>query len=168
MTYDEWARRHPRASAELQEMHNAAPWSAREDAERPEAWAQQQARLKAARQGALAWRNNVGATPAKERCACPKCGFAFEIKRQPIRYGLANDSAQLNSRIKSSDLILAIPRVVRPQDVGATIAQFGSLEVKRPGWHYTGKGQEPGQMAWLSLIQKIGGYAAFTTGEVTL
>lgn len=160
--YSEWAARHPHAAADLERVLGAVPWPvtpAGGDG-KSEAWAQQQVRFRVAHAGGMGWRNNVGATPAK----CPDCG----TKRQPIRYGLANDSAQLNDKVKSSDLILAIPRVIRPEDVGRTIAQFGSIETKRPGWVYTGKGQEPGQAAWLALIKKLGGFAAFSTGDIEL
>ena len=159
MTFDEWAMRHPDAAAELLGQVIA-------DTTRPggvltnEAQVQAKVRLQIATAGALSWRNNVGATPSK----CPDCG----APQRPIRYGLANDSAQLNRRVKSSDLILAIPRKIGPADVGRTIAQFGAVETKRPGWRYTGKGQEPGQAAWLALVERIGGFAAFSTGEVTL
>jgi len=170
MTYSEWAARHPLAAAELEQMHGALPWPVTPPGGdgKPEAWAQQQVRLKAAQQGAMAWRNNVGATPAKTRHRCPRCRFKFEEEQQPIRYGLANDSAKLNEKIKSHDLILAIPRIITPAMVGTTIAQFGSVEVKRPGWKFTGKGQEPGQMTWATLINRIGGYACFSTGELQL
>lgn len=169
--YQTWAARHPHAAAELQAILTdctATRPPSPEAVGKPEAWAQQQARFRAAEGGALSWRNNVGATPAKTRHTCPHCSRPFEEKQQPIRYGLANDSAQLNKRIKSSDLILAIPRLIGPADVGKTIAQFGAVETKRPGWRYTGKGTEPGQAAWLALIQKAGGFACFSTGELTL
>lgn len=129
---------------------------------------QQQVRLKAARSGALAWRNNVGATPSRTAHVCPRCRFEFEEKNTPIRYGLANDSAKLNAKIKSSDLILAIPRVIQPKDIGTTIAQFGSIETKKRGWRYSGTDTEKGQAAWLELIKKLGGYACFSTGEFEL
>jgi len=162
VTYTEWAAQHPQAAADLQQVigaHDYAPPMSDADG-KSEAWAQQQVRLKAAHAGAPSWRNNVGATPAK----CPDCG----APRQPIRYGLANDSHKLNEKIKSSDLILAIPRLITPVMVGSTIAQFGSIETKRPGWRYTGKGTEPGQAAWLALIARLGGYATFSTGELNL
>ena len=76
---------------------------------------------------------------------------------------VANESAQLNERMKSSDLILAIPRKITPEMVGTTIAQFGSVETKRRGWQFSGKDQEAGQMAWLSLVAKIGGFARFAS-----
>lgn len=160
--YSEWAAKHPEAAADLQRVLGAVPWPTGPEWSdgKTEAWAQQRVRLQVARAGGMAWRNNVGATPAK----CPDCG----AKRQPIRYGLANDSAQLNQKIKSSDLILAVPRVIRPQDVGTTIAQFGSVETKRPGWVYTGKDQEPGQAAWLALMKQLGAFAAFSTGDIEL
>lgn len=162
MTYTEWARRHPEAARDLQALFGAVPWPVTPEGGdgRSEAWAQQQVRLKVARAGGMAWRNNVGATPAK----CPDCG----AKQQPIRFGLANDSAQLNDKIKSHDLILAVPRIIRPQDVGTTIAQFGSVECKKPGWVFTGRKQEAGQAVWAALIQRLGGYAAFSTGELEL
>jgi len=157
--YSEWATRHPQAARELEQTFGALPWPTGE-AGKSEAYVQQQVRLKIAHAGGMSWRNNVGATPVK----CPGCG----AKRQPVRYGLANDSAQLNAKVKSSDLILAIPRVIRQQDVGHTIAQFGAVECKAPGWAYTGSGREAAQAAWLALIKKLGGFAAFSTGDVEL
>ena len=125
-----------------------------------EAWAQQQIRFKAAHVGAMAWRNNVGATPAR----CPDCGE----KQRPVRYGLANDSAKLNKNIKSSDLILAIPRQITPAMVGTTVAQFGSIEAKRPGWRFSGTEREQAQAAWHVLVQQLGGFAGFSTGDLEL
>jgi hypothetical protein len=52
--------------------------------------------------------------------------------------------------------------------VGHTIAQFGSVEAKRPGWRYTGTPKEVAQAAWLALIVRLGGYATFSTGEFEL
>lgn len=161
MSYAEWAIRHPQAARELA-LELVEPFSGVGDEAdgKSETWAQQRARFNIAQQGAMAWRNNVGATPAK----CKSCG----APQQPVRYGLANDSAQLNKKIKSSDLILAIPRQITPEMVGTCIAQFGSVECKHPGWTYTGKGREAGQAAWLALIKKLGGYSAFSTGDLTL
>ena len=159
--YDAWTARHPDAARDLQEVMDALPWPALEGAPlKSEAWAQQQTRLEVARHGARSWRNNVGATPAK----CPVCNEP----QQPMRYGLANDSAKLNKQLKSSDLILAIPRVISPSMIGSTIAQFGSVECKRPGWRYSGRDPEPQQAAWLALVASIGGYATFSTGVIKL
>jgi hypothetical protein len=162
MTFEEWERRNPQAANELRTVVNAVPWPVTPENgdQKSEAWAQQRVRMQVASLGGYAWRNNVGATPAK----CKVCN----AKQQPVRYGLANDSEKLNSVIKSSDLILAIPRLIKPADVGTTIAQFGSIETKKPGWVYSGKEQEHAQAAWLSLISKIGGFACFSTGDVKL
>lgn len=172
MTYDEWAARWPQAAHELQTMLTTPELGDKTEGG-SEARAQQLARLDVARYSvngvrAMAWRNNVGATPAKTKHVCPRCSFLFEQTQQPTRYGLANDSMQLNRRIKSADLICAIPRLIVPEMVGQVIAQFGSIEVKRPGWVYSGKDQEPGQMAWAALIQSVGGFATFSTGRVEL
>lgn len=156
MTYEQWAARHPRAARELIDVLNPA----HHGGEGSEAKAQQAVRFAVAQAGGMAWRNNVGATPSK----CEDCGAPQRV----IRYGLANDSTRLNKQIKSSDLILAIPRVITADLVGSTIAQFGSVEVKKPGWRYTGAGRERGQATWLALIKRLGGLAQFSTGEIHL
>lgn len=167
--YQQWAARHPQAAAELNQILGAIPWPATGQAQdKSEAWAQQQARLDIAHQGAMAWRNNVGAIPSKMPVTCPKCMFTHVVKQTPIRYGMANDSQKLNEKIKSSDLILAIPRTITPAMIGTTIAQFGTVECKRPGWTYRATEAEVAQLAWLELIANIGGYATFSTGKVTL
>lgn len=160
MTFNEWSAAHPDAARDLLAVMNSDPISENAAIGKSEAWAQQQARFAIARAGAYAWRNNVGATPAK----CKKCG----AKQQPVRYGLANDSEKLNKRIKSHDLIGAIPRLITPSDVGSTIAQFGSWECKPPGWKYSGNEHESAQAAWGARVLSIGGHAEFTTGDVRL
>lgn len=160
-SYSDWAAAYPEAAAALIDVLQAV--SQTDTGGKPggsEASAQQQVRMDVAKQGGFAWRNNVGATPSK----CKHCGEPSA----PVRYGLANDSHKLNSHIKSSDLILAIPRKIQPEDVGRVIAQFGAVETKRPGWVYTGVKQEPAQAAWLALINRIGGFAAFSTGSIEL
>ncbi len=160
-SFQQWAARHPQAAQELYAVMGATPWPSPPDVEgRTEAGAQQQVRLAVAQAGGAVWRNNVGATPSR----CKECG----ARQTPVRYGLANDSAKLNEAVKSADLIGVMPRVIRDEDVGRTVGQFVSIETKRPGWRYTGNGREVGQMAWATLIQQLGGYAAFSTGEVTL
>lgn len=171
MTYLEWKARHPHAAQELEGVLVGAPWNNEPPkAEgKSEAWAQQQARFQAARLGAWAMRNNVGATPAKEKCECPRCLFKFTIDRQPIRYGLANDSAQLNDVVKSSDLILCIPRTITAQMVGHVIGQFGAVEVKRPGWR---PGEDPKregpQFAFGARVQSLGGFFTVSCGGLEL
>lgn len=77
------------------------------------------------------FRNNVGATR--------------DAKGRLIRYGLAKGSA---------DLIGWITRKINQEDIGKTIAQFVSIEVKSQ----TGK-PRPDQIAWQDIVNKAGGCA---------
>lgn len=85
------------------------------------------------------WRNNSGVLPDRNG--------------RPVRYGLANDSAALNARIKSSDLIGL-------DDAG----RFVAIECKAEGWKLT-PGDERGQAQWrfIQLVQANGGRAGFVT-----
>jgi len=160
MSYQQWARRFPLAARELQKILAGDVEAPDAHNGKSEAWAQQQTRLKVARAGALSWRNNVGATPAK----CPECKAAL----RPVRFGLANESQKMNKRIKSSDLILGIPRLIEPQHVGRTVLQLVGVESKRPGWRYTGNEHEAAQAAWLALLVSHGGFGKFSTGDLEL
>ena len=108
-----------------------------------EAGAQQAVRLEAAALGIVLWRNNSGALQ--------------DAEGRWVRYGLCNDSKQLNERFKSADLI-----GVRPG------GQFVAREVKAPGWRYTGTPREEAQLRWLELVRTLGGDARFATGRGTL
>lgn len=157
--FEEWRRRHPQAALDL--LAITQPHISERRVGGSEAGSQQRARLTIAQQGAKSWRNNVGATPAK----CIHCNGRLPV----VRYGLSNESTKLNKKIKSSDLILAIPRLVTPQMVGTQIAQFGSVEVKKPGWKFNPNDEhEVAQLTWLNLTNEIGGYGRFSTGEVLL
>jgi hypothetical protein len=117
-----------------------------------EAAIQARVRVEASKRGMRVWRNNVGATQDHETGSF-------------IRYGLANDSAAVNSVVKSADLVGIRPRIIQPQDVGSLIGQFVSYEVKRAGWSYTGTDREKAQAAWATLVLSMGGDARFITGE---
>lgn len=110
--------------------------------------------------GARLWRNNVGQLLDKER--------------RPVRFGLANDSRQLNEQIKSGDLIGWQPRLVTPDMVGDVIAEFVSIEVKEGGWKFprpglikrpdgrlTAYGHAMAQERWAHMIRTDGGTAGF-------
>lgn len=119
-----------------------------------EAAVQNQVRLEAAQKGARLYRNNVG---------------AYQDDRGVfVRYGLANDSAQMNKIIKSADLVGWRTRIVTPDMVGQKIAQFLSREIKRPGWVYKGDAHEVAQMNWATLVVTAGGDAGFACGKGTL
>lgn len=111
-------------------------------------------RLEAARKGVRLFRNNVGAL--------------LDSRGVPVRYGLANESKQINDKVKSADLIGWRPVLITAAHVGTVIAQFTSRECKHPGWHYTGDAHEQAQLAWAQLVASGGGDAAFCTGEGTL
>jgi hypothetical protein len=115
---------------------------------RSEAAVQAAVRVAASRAGMRVWRNNVGAIHD------PEAGVH-------IRYGLANDSAQVNAVVKSADLIGIRPRVILPADVGHTIGQFVSYECKHEGWRFTGSPRERAQEAWARLVVSLGGEARF-------
>ncbi len=166
MTYNEWARRHPQAAAELAQITGQQPTTGHTCGD--ESYAQPQARFAISRAGGMSWRNNVGATPAKIGTHCPRCSFHYEIAQRPVRYGLANDSHKLNDAIKSSDLIGIMPRLITSDMIDTVVGQFVAIECKRPGWLYTGKGRESAQQAYLALVSAKGGLAQFSTGEVDL
>ncbi len=115
-----------------------------------EAATQQSIRIEASRRGLRLWRNNVG--------------MAHTDSGAVVRFGLANDSQEINRRVKSSDLIGIKPVVVTADMAGVTIGQFVSREVKRPGWRYRGTARERAQKRWLDLVTAYGGDASFCTG----
>lgn len=170
MNYEQWMQKHPAAAADMAVMIGAVNWAPDKKSEgKSETWAQQTARINITRQGAYSWRNNVGATKTKCTCGaklcCPRCGKLPGF----YRWGLANDSATLNEKIKSSDLILGIPRIITPDMLYKKILQFGTAETKKPGWEFNKKDKrEVGQAAWMTIIREAGGYATFTTGELNL
>lgn len=83
------------------------------------------------------WRNNNGA--------------AKDTSGRFIRYGLANTSAKVSARLKSSDLI----------GIQCGTGRLISIEVKCEGWVYKGNDHEAAQKRWLDLIIKNGGIAGF-------
>lgn len=111
-------------------------------------------RLEAANLGYYLWRNNCGAMVAPDG--------------RLIRYGLANDSKQMNETIKSSDLIGIKPVIITADMIGKTLGVFLSREIKHENWVYTRTDREIAQKAWIDLINSLGGDAAFATGTGTL
>lgn len=119
-----------------------------------EAAVQAAVRLEAAKKGIHLFRNNVGAL--------------LDARGVPVRYGLANESKQINAKIKSGDLIGWRTITITPAHVGFNIAQFVSRECKPSDWTYTGDAHEQAQLAWAQLVTAGGGDASFCTGEGTL
>jgi hypothetical protein len=119
-----------------------------------EAAVQTRIRLEATRKGCRVWRNNVGGTYTEDG--------SF------LRYGLANDSKQMNNKIKSSDLIGIRPLLITQNHVGGVVGQFIAREVKAANWSYSGSKREEAQLNFLNLVASLGGDAAFANNEGTL
>lgn len=119
-----------------------------------EAAIQTRIRLEASRKGGRIFRNNVGAT--------------MDENGNFIRFGLCNDSHQMNKVIKSSDLIGIRPVAITEAHVGSVIGQFIAREVKAGNWQYTGTAREEAQLKFLELVASLGGDAAFANNEGTL
>lgn len=149
----QWAERHGISAVALTDLYitlGAAAPPDRPPADTPavsEAAVQQSRRLFTARHGLRMWRNNSG--------AC-----ADETGRM-IRYGLGNDSEQVNRVMKSSDLIGITPVVCR---CGLRYGVFTAEECKRPGWHLTpGDKRGQAQLVFGQLVISMGGIFRFIT-----
>jgi len=141
----------PAAIFELaQIMGTAAPHSPQQSGAVTEAGVSQRIRLAYAERGAALWRNNVGA-------------FADETGRW-IRYGLANESKQMNKLVKSSDLIGVMPVTITLQHVGQIIGQFIAIETKAPDWVFMGTPREWAQHKFHQIVISKGGLGRFSTG----
>lgn len=111
---------------------------------------QQHIRLHASNAGVEIWRNNSG--------------VLRDETGRPVRYGLANDSPQLNKQIKSSDLIGVTPVVITQQHVGQLIGVFTAIECKHEGWTMRPSDDRAlAQMRFHVIVCAAGGYAGFAT-----
>lgn len=120
-----------------------------------EARQQSLVRLEAAKMGVRLFRNNSGA-------------FCDENGRM-VRFGLGNDSKQVNEVFKSPDLMSWRPVVIRPDMVGMTIGQFCAREMKHEGWKYNlADAHEVAQFNFIRLAIADGCDAAFATGPGSL
>ncbi len=153
----QWAQRHGVPITAIKELESLFGITERVDIPATglsEAAVQQNLRLEGARKGVRLFRNNVG---------------AYEDESGSfVRYGLANESSQVNKQIKSGDLIGIRPLIVTPQMVGHVVGQFVSREAKPGNWRYSASEREQAQLRWIQLIISLGGDAAFATGEGTL
>ena len=114
---------------------------------------QQQARLIMARLHCQIWRNNSGA--------------CTDDTGRLIRYGLGNDSAQLNKKIKSSDLIGITPTLITAEMVGYHLGVFTALEVKPSGWTLKPSDERGhAQAKFHEIVQQACGFAGFVTDPI--
>jgi hypothetical protein len=94
------------------------------------------------------WRNNVGVLP--------------DINGRPVRYGLANDSSQINKEIKSSDLIGITPVFITPEWLGHTVGIFTAIECKSPDWSFSPNDKRAvAQLRFHEIVRGAGGFAGF-------
>lgn len=107
-------------------------------------------RLAAAERGIDLWRNNVGVLK--------------DATGRPVRFGLLNDSKQMNERLKSSDWIGITPVVITPEMMGRTLGVFTAMEMKEEGWIYDPRdARAVAQAAFHALVQRAGGLAGFAS-----
>lgn len=107
--------------------------------------------VRASQSGGVLWRNNVGG--------------AYLQDGTFLRYGLANDSARMNARIKSSDLVGIRPQRIEAHHVGSVLGVFWCREVKKRDWQFKGDAHELAQLKFLELVLSMGGDAAFINDE---
>lgn len=109
---------------------------------------QQRIRHEGFKRGINLWRNNRGATETSDG--------------RHIRFGIANDTPEMNKIIKSSDLIGITPTVIQANNVGQIAGIFTSIEVKKPGWKYReADDHTAAQKKWLDLVNSLGGIGRF-------
>ena len=94
------------------------------------------------------WRNNVGA-------------FEDGTGRW-VRYGLGNDSAALNRKFKSADLIGITPHTIGVPDLGRTVGIFTAIECKSPGERLSGE-RAAAQRKFLEHVRSLGGFVGFAS-----
>ena len=107
---------------------------------------QSEVRLEASNRGFRLWRNNVG--------------VAMDNRGIPVRYGLCNESKQMNKNLKSSDLIGIRPILITQDMVGKVFGQFIAIEIKKESWKPSPSNlREQAQERFITLVQSLGGYA---------
>lgn len=150
----------PEALADLQRRMGTAGEQLTMSLKRPtepasESYVQSVVRLEAAQKSVLLFRNNSGA-------------YVDDTGRL-VRYGLANDSAEINKVIKSSDLVGVRRVIITPQHVGHTIGQAVFRECKFGTWRHNPKDKhEAAQLKFGELVMSYGADFAFAAGVGTL
>ena len=155
MTLVEWAAKWGVSIDALRDLAASTIYSPPTQDDGSESRQQSLVRLEAAqKRNVYLFRNNVGA------CTTDTGSF--------LRYGLANDTAAMNTAVKSADLIGFRSRLITQADVGQVIAQFVSREVKRANWRWSDSPENQAQLKWAALINTHGGDAAIVTGPGSL
>lgn len=111
----------------------------------------QRVQLEAARLNILTMRNNVGA--------------CMDQHGRLIRYGLMNESAKQNAKIKASDYIAITPTLIQPHMVGYYLGVFTAIETKASDWRFSQTDERAvAQLAFHDIVRQYCGYAGFATG----
>ena len=98
------------------------------------------------------WRNNSGAGEFTDEHG----------KTRYVRFGLGNESARLNKRWKSADLIGICPLVIQHRHVGRTIGVFLAVETKPEGWSLKPSDKRAeAQGNFLNSVASFGGLSGF-------
>ena len=104
------------------------------------------------------------------RLARNNVGVLLDKRGVPVRYGLWNQSREMNERIKSSDYVGWRPLLITPEMVGDVVAQFVAVEFKHEGWmpapptDRTRFAHEQAQQRFLDMVRTDGGYGEFDSG----
>lgn len=156
----EWARRHGVSDAALYDLkmlmtaQGDGSFKLKKSSGDSEAAVSNDVRLEGGHKGVRLFRNNVGACEDKTG--------------RIIRYGLANESKEMNKELKSSDLIGIRPLLITDNMVGCTIGQFVAREAKPRNWAYCGNDHERAQLNFLNFVIALGGDACFANDTGTL
>lgn len=100
-------------------------------------------RLYASRRGFALWRNNTGA--------------CVDQRGRVVRFGLGNESKRLSEVWTMGDLVGIGPGGL-----------FTVVEVKPPGWSWSGTPRERAQQAAIDTALQLGGLGGFATSEEDL
>lgn len=88
-------------------------------------------------------------------------GVLRDVTGRPIRYGLLNETCEMNSRIKSSDLIGITVIKITPDMVGQNVAVFTAIECKSQDWKPSNNPRERAQNNFIAWVLSLGGFAGF-------
>lgn len=147
MTLEDWQKLWALPAIAIQQLQELTAATSTPSDERSESFAASECRLALSHYKVIQMRNNVGVLE--------------DVNGTPVRYGLCNETKQMNQVMKSSDDVNILPYVVKPQDVGRKLGIFLGVEHKKPNWVYTGKGRETAQLTFQRMVRSAGGVALF-------
>lgn len=152
MNIYEWASRWRVPGEALAELVSSVSHTPAAPAEpRSEGYVQSIVRAEAPHHRVRLFRNNVGAGTLENG--------SF------IRWGLANDSEDVNKVLKSSDLIGWGPLTITDRMVNTVINVPYARECKPEDWQWSATPRECAQLAFINMVNAAGGNACFVTGK---